>query len=79
MTEELRDALGGRDELAAFRDNVFGELGTETQILEEQRSTRDGIAVYRRLARWSGGRPPGEHHLGFRRAFADCPSDQRFA
>jgi murein DD-endopeptidase MepM/ murein hydrolase activator NlpD len=58
MTDALRDALGGRDELTAFRARVLDELGTEQQLLEERQSEQGGIDVYRRLARFSNDRRP---------------------
>ncbi len=65
MTDALRDALGGREELAAFRASVLGELGSESRVLEEGQTMEAGVELYRRLSRFSSSSRPVRITWGF--------------
>lgn len=50
MNERMRAALGGEQNLAAFRQQVDGQLGAETKILDEKVTASPPYQVYRRTA-----------------------------
>lgn len=52
--EQLRAAVGSQDSLAGFSKQVRAELGTEEEVLEENVVEQAGLAIYRRVGRWSG-------------------------
>ncbi|MGD9738190.1 MAG: M23 family metallopeptidase [Bauldia sp.] len=60
MTPAMRAAVGtGPADLAAFRDAVARDFGTETEFIgEELASVADGVTVYNRTSRWSAVTPP---------------------
>lgn len=52
-TPEMRQAIGSADSLAALRDKLTSDFGTEEEILSEQTERRAGHEVYTRLSRWT--------------------------
>lgn len=53
MSAQMIEAMGGKGELASFRDQVEGQLGSETEVLEEQTTTSGAYQVYARKASFS--------------------------
>jgi murein DD-endopeptidase MepM/ murein hydrolase activator NlpD len=52
FTDQMRTALGGRDGLATFRDQVLGQLGSEAELVYEQVTETAGHHVYERRVRF---------------------------
>lgn len=56
--EQLRAAVGSEENLAGFSRQVRAEVGTEEEILDETVVEQGGLAIYRRVGRWSGAPMP---------------------
>ena len=52
MDQNMQTALKSRDALAAFREQIDVQLGSERAVLEETVNTEAGVNVYRRRARF---------------------------
>ncbi|MEO0909187.1 MAG: M23 family metallopeptidase [Pseudomonadota bacterium] len=59
-TQEMQQALGSPDDLAALRKSLLTELGTEDEILSEKAETLADVEVFTRVSRWSGTSQPFE-------------------
>jgi hypothetical protein len=55
FNDDMRSALGGVEGLDTFRDQVLAQLGTETEVLDEQVTSPAGHRVYQRSARFERG------------------------
>lgn len=58
FTDDMRNALGGLEELAAFREQVLAQLGAESEVVDEQVRESAGLRVYRRQARFRNAPGP---------------------
>jgi hypothetical protein len=58
MTPPMRDAVGGAQGLAAFRQKVLSEAGPETGVIREDTTTSGDLRIYRRIARRNVGQTP---------------------
>ncbi|WP_244545325.1 M23 family metallopeptidase [Devosia enhydra] len=57
MTDEMQSAFGTLEALAAFREQLSGSLGEETEVLTEEVEQVEGHDVYLRTGRWSEADP----------------------
>jgi hypothetical protein len=53
FTPQMKQAVGSREKLGAFREQVAAELGEEVGMAEERVVNEMGMGVYLRAARWS--------------------------
>lgn len=53
MSSRMSEAMGSKDDLAAFRQQVGEQIGSETEVLEEQTTTSGPHKVYLRKASFS--------------------------
>jgi hypothetical protein len=58
MTPPMRDAVGGAQGLAAFRQKVLSDAGPETGVIREDATMAGDLRVYRRIARRNVGQTP---------------------
>ncbi|NHA15665.1 serine hydrolase [Thioalkalivibrio sp. XN279] len=55
---QMQAVVGSREGLAQTGAGILAQLGEENAVLSEQVTRQQGIAVYRRVSRWSGSPNP---------------------
>ena len=53
MTPEMQNMLGSEEKLAAFRQQVDGQLGAETKVIDETTTASAPYQIYLRTASFS--------------------------
>jgi len=53
MTPEMQNMLGSEEKLAAFRQQVDGQLGAETKVIDEKTTASAPYQIYLRTASFS--------------------------